>query len=119
MKARIPSKGEVIATLYKHLSPVTMSLVQRAVPLSGRLNFYEKSFAYILTDVTVGEEKSRKEFKRWDVAFMPSGSMLCLFLQDTRSYKPMNLLGLVSSGYENLERAGRGDTLEVQSIASS
>ena len=89
--------------LFKHFSPVTFSLIQRAVPLTGRLNFYERSSAYVLTNVTNGEEKAKKEFRKGDVAFMPAGSMICFFLEDTRSYKPMNPLGVVTSGLEVLE----------------
>jgi len=119
MKATIPGRGELSARLYKHLSPVTFSLIQRAVPLTGRLNFYEKVFAYVLTNVTNGEEKARKEFKKGDIAFMPSGSMICFFMQDTRSYKPMNPLGVITSGMEVLEAGKRGDYLEIRSIDSS
>ncbi len=116
MKARVPGSGEITARLFKHLSPVTLSLVKRALPISGRINHYDSSFAYILTNVMTGEEKSRKEFKRGDVTFMPSGSMICIFLQDTRSYKPMNLLGSITTGLDILEKSKRGDTLEIQSI---
>lgn len=116
LRARVPGSGEITARLFKHLAPVTLSLVRRAVPLIGRINRYDSSFAYILTNVVTGEEKSRREFKRGEIAFMPSGSMLCIFLQDTRSYKPMNLLGSISAGLEALEKSKRGDTLEIQSI---
>ena len=118
MKATVPGRGELNARLLKHLSPVTFSMIQRSVPITGRLNFYEKIFAYVLTNVTNGEEKAKKEFKRGDVAFMPSGSMICFFLQDTRSYKPMNPLGVVTSGLETLEASKRGDYLEIRSIVN-
>jgi hypothetical protein len=116
MKGRIVGKGEITAKLFKHLSPATMAKIQREIPLSGRINHYENNFAYILTGVVAGEEKSRQAFKRGDIAFMPSGSTICIFLQDTRSYKPMNYLGALTSGMEVLESAKRGDTLEIQSI---
>jgi hypothetical protein len=119
MSARVPGRGEINARLFKHLSPVTFSLIHRAVPLTGRLNFYERSFAYVLTNVTNGEEKAKKVFRKGDVAFMPAGSMICFFLEDTRSYKPMNPLGVVTSGLEVLEASRRGDYLEILSIAAS
>ena len=81
----IPGKGKISGRIYKHLAPVTLAKIQRAVPFNGRVNFYEKNFVYILTSVVTGEEKSRKEFKKGEIAFMPSGCMLCFFLQDTRS----------------------------------
>lgn len=116
MRARVPGKGEVKGRLFKHLSPVTLAKLQRAIPIGGRVNLYEHNFAYILTDVATGEEKARKEFKRGDVAFMPSGSMVCFFLQDTRSYKPMNLLGTIIEGIEVLDSCRRGDSIEIMTL---
>jgi hypothetical protein len=112
----VPGKGEIIGNLYKHLSPVTLTKILREVPMIGRVNFYERNFAYILTNVITGEEKSRKEMKRGEIAFMPAGSMICFFLQDTRSYKPMNPLGEVTEGMDVLDSCKRGDSIQIESI---
>lgn len=116
MLARVPGKGSIIAHLFKHLSPVTLTKILREVPISGRANFYERDFAYILTNVVAGEEKSRKEFSKGQVAFMPSGSSICFFLQNIRSYKPMNPLGEITQGMEVLESLRRGDSISIESI---
>jgi uncharacterized protein len=119
MVARVPGKGSFSANLFKHLAPVTLSNILREVPVSGRVNFYNNEFVYILTNVVGGEEKSRKEFRKGEVAFMPSGSSICFFLTDVRSYKPMNLLGQVSQGMEILESCKRGDVIEIEKISQS
>jgi uncharacterized protein len=119
MMARVPGKGTVTANLFKHLSPVTLSRIVREIPITGHVNFYERNFAYILTNVVSGEEKSRKEFKKGQVAFMPSGSSICFFLEDVRSYKPMNLLGEVTHEMEILEALRRGDSIEIEKITQS
>ena len=117
MRANVLGRGELIGKLYKHLSPVTLTKIQRSIPITGRVNWYETNFVYILTSVTTGEEKSRKEFKRGDIAFMPSGSMICFFLKDTRSYKPMNLLGTISQGMEVLDSCRRGESIDIRTLA--
>jgi uncharacterized protein len=114
----VPGKGEFVGRIYKHLSPVTIAALERALPLDGRVNFYDSNFAYILTGVVVGEEKSRKEFKKGEIAFMPAGSMICFFLKDTRSYKPMNALGQLVSGMEVLEKCKRGDSIRIEKISA-
>jgi len=116
LKARVPGRGEVVGRLFKHLSPVTLTKLIRAVPLDGHVNMFERNFAYILTNVVTGEEKSRKEFKKGEIAFMPAGCMVCFFLRDTKSYKPMNPLGQVTEGLPVLEALRRGDTIEIRSI---
>ncbi len=118
MSGSVPGKGTIMAKLHKHLSPVTLTRIQEAIPLSGRINFYERDFLYILTSVVTGEEKSRKEFKNGEIAFMPAGCMICFFLQDTRSYKPMNPLGEVQEGMNVLESCKRGDVLQIERIVS-
>ncbi len=117
MHAKVLGKGIFVGNLFKHLSPVTLTKILREVPIIGRVNFYERGFAYILTNVVAGEEKSRKEFKKGEIAFMPSGSSICFFLQDVRSYKPMNPLGEVVQGMDVLESCKRGDSIEIERIS--
>jgi uncharacterized protein len=114
----VQGKGKFTCNLLKHLSPVTLAKLQRAVPFNGRINLYERNFVYILTSVVTGEEKARKEFRKGEVAFMPGGCMLCFFLLDTRSYKPMNPLGQITEGLDMLESCKRGDTIQIESIKS-
>jgi uncharacterized protein len=116
MRGSVPGKGQFQAKVYKHLSPVTLSSIKRSVPFGGRVNFFERSFAYILTPVVAGEEKAKKELKKGSVAFMPSGGTLCFFLEDTRSYKPMNLLGQIEGGFDILLALKRGDSLSIDKI---
>jgi hypothetical protein len=118
MKGSVPGRGKIAGKLYKHLSPVTLVKIKQAVPFMGRINLYEKNFAYILTSIVTGEEKARKEFKKGEIAFMPGGCMLCFFLQDTRSYKPMNPLGELIEGLDILESSKRGDSIQIDSIVS-
>ena len=118
MKGAVPGKGNIVGRLHKHLSPVTLIRIQQSIPISGRVNLYEKNFAYILTSVVTGEEKTRKEFRKGEIAFMPGGCMLCFFLQDTKSYKPMNPLGELTEGLEVIESCKRGDSIQIDSIIS-
>jgi uncharacterized protein len=117
MIATVQGRGEVRAKVYKHLSPVTLSNIRRSIPFDGRVNFFEHNFAYILTPVVAGEEKAKRDLKKGSVAFMPSGGTLCFFLEDTRSYKPMNLLGQVEQGLDVLQSVRRGDSIRIESIA--
>ena len=116
--AQVQGKGVIRGKVFKHLAPVTLAKIQRELPFSGRVNFFEHNFAYILTPVVAGEEKSKQQFMRGSIAFMPSGSTLCLFLKDTRSYKPMNLLGQIDEGLEIIDKMTRGDTLRIESISA-
>jgi hypothetical protein len=119
LTATVIGKGQIKARVLKHLAPITLSKLQRVVPFSGNANFYERNFVYLLTPVTGGEEKSKKEFRKGTLAFMPAGSMLCFFLEDTRSYKPMNLLGEIMEGLDLISNLKRGDSIRIESISPS
>ncbi len=117
MTVAVLGRGEIRAKVFKHLAPVTLTKIQQALPLSGHVNFFEKNFAYVLTNVVAGEEKAKFDFKKGSVAFMPAGSTICFFLKDTKSYKPMNLLGEIEQGFEIIETMRRGDSLLIESIS--
>jgi hypothetical protein len=118
MEMTADGKGKISARVFKHLAPVTLTRIQQSLPIGGRVNFFEKNFLYILTDIVAGEEKARFEFKRGSVAFMPAGSTICIFLKDTRSYKPMNLFGEMGKGIEILDSLKRGDSLRIERISA-
>lgn len=117
--ASIQGKGKLRAKIYKHLAPTTVGKLQRSLPFGGIVNFFEKNFVYIATPLVQGEEKSRRDFKRAQLAFMPAGSMLCFFLDDTKSYQPLNPLGEVTEGLELLDNLKRGDSIRVENIGMS
>jgi hypothetical protein len=118
LTASVYGRGQIRAKVFKHLSPVTLGKIQRSVPFGGNANFFERNFVYILTPVVGGEEKSRKEFSKGSLAFMPAGCMLCFFIEDTRSYKPMNPLGEIVEGLDILSNLKRGDSIRVESITA-
>lgn len=118
LRGSVPNRGRILGRLYKHLSPVTITKIKQAVPFIGRVNVYERNFIYILTSVVTGEEKARKEYRKGEIAFMPGACMLCFFLQDTRSYKPMNPLGELVEGIEILQSCRRGDSIRIESLES-
>jgi hypothetical protein len=117
--ASVFGKGQIKGKLLKHLAPITLGKVQRAVPFGGNANFFEQSFVYILTPVVGGEEKSRKGFTAGEIAFMPAGGLLCFFLDKTKSYKPMNPLGEVQEGFDLLRSVKRGASIRIESISLS
>jgi len=71
----------------------------------------------LFTELRVGVEKPRTQFARGDVAFLPSGGLICVFLGDARSDRPLNPVGKVEGGMETLEAVRPGDVVRI-SLAS-
>ena len=81
----------------------------RSLPLEGHAHRLGKSIAYFETGVDSGIERSRKEFKKGDVAFLPSSGSICFFLADIESGKSMTPIGKLGKNFEVLNDVNSGD----------
>lgn len=110
--ARIGGHGEAKVALFRHLAPITVNALLRAAPFDSRVNVQE-AMVCLFTDLRVGVEKPRAQFSRGDVAFLPSGNLLCVFLKEVKSDRPLNPVGKVEGGLELFERVRPGDTVRL------
>jgi hypothetical protein len=109
----ISQKGAAKGEIVRHYSPLTSMAVLKSLPIQRRANKFKDRFVYIETDLVLGREKQKTEFKRGELAFMTFHGSICIFLNDTVS-TPMNPLGLVTSRLELLESLGPGDLLAIR-----
>ena len=110
--ATVGGKGNGALSLYRHLAPVTVNAILRSLPSDSRVNL-QPSMVCLFTDLRVGVEKPRTQFVRGDVAYLPSGGLICVFLGDARSDRPLNPVGKVESGMETFESIRRGDVVHL------
>ena len=67
----------------------------------------------LFTELRIGVEKPRAQFARGDVAFLPSGGLVCIFIGSARSDRPLNLVGKVESGIEHFDSVRPGDVVRM------
>jgi hypothetical protein len=96
----------------RHLSPLTSSAILKSLPITRRVNMFKDRFVYIETELALGREKQRTNFKRGDLAFMTFHGSICVFLNDTIS-TPMNPLGVVTTRLDKLETIEPGDLITI------
>ncbi|MBI3840972.1 MAG: hypothetical protein HY297_03330 [Thaumarchaeota archaeon] len=104
--------GESKLSIYRHLAPLTVNALLRALPLNTRANL-QPAMVCMLTDLRVGVEKPRASFVKGDVAFLPSAGLICVFLGAATSDRPLNPLGKVDDGIQTFERMRPGDVLRL------
>ena len=85
----------------------------RSLPLEGNVHFLGANIVYFETPVDSGIERSKNEFKKWDVAFSPGSGSICFFLSDVTSNKSMTPLGKLSGEVDNLFSVKSGDVLRL------
>ena len=105
----IRGKAKINCDLKRHLSPRTVGTIMRSLPLEGNAHLLGKSIAYFETTVDSGIERSRKEFKKSDVAFLPSSGSICFFLGDAEPGKAMTPIGKLSGNIDALNDLKPGD----------
>lgn len=113
--ATVGGKGKGTLAFYRHLAPVTVNAILRSLPSDSRVNL-QPSMVCLFTDLKVGVEKPRERFARGDVAYLPSGGLICVFLGDTKSERPLNLVGKVESGMELFGSIARGDVVHLAPV---
>ena len=105
----IKGKTKIRCDLKRHLSPRTVGTILRSLPLEGHAHFLGKNIAYFETLVDSGSERSTKEFKKGDIAFLSSAGSICFFIDDVSSGKIMTPIGKILENIDALKDVKSGD----------
>ena len=111
----IKGKARISCQLKRHLSPRTVGLIARSLPIRDNVHQMSKSIVYIKTNIDSGMERKKTDFKSGDIAYFPSGGCICFFLNDVLDGQPMTPIGRLLSGIENLKDMKTGDVLTLYS----
>lgn len=109
----IKGKSKITCELKRHLSPKTVGILSRSLPLDGNAHLLGKSIIYFETPIDSGIERARTSFKKGDVAFLPSGGSICFFAGNSEPGKKMTPLGKITSNVEALYEIKSGDVLSL------
>jgi hypothetical protein len=115
--AEIAGKGSAECELVRHLAPVTAGAILKALPVQDRVHRLEDKFVYIETGLVIGGEKQHKEFKRGDMALLPSNGAICFFVKDC-TVQAMNPIGKMLNNVEMVEASRAGDVLAVKRLTA-
>ena len=82
--------------LKRHLSPITVGLITRMLPLKGNAHQMGKSILYFETSINSGIERKKTDFKKGDIAFLPTEGCICFYIDDVHAGKPMTPIGKIN-----------------------
>lgn len=105
----IKNKAKLTCELKRHLSPRTVGIISRLLPLEGNAHLLGKNIAYLETPAESGIDRPRRDFKRGDISFLPANGSICFFIEDTTETKTMTPIGKIISDVENLRNIKPGD----------
>jgi hypothetical protein len=113
----VSGKGEAKVSFFRHLAPLTVNSILRTIPFDSRVSL-QHPMVCLFTQLRVGVEKPRTQFVRGDIAFLPSGGLVCIFVGDARSDRPLNPVGKVESGVEMFDGIRPGDVVRLNLTSS-
>ena len=99
--------------LKRHLSPITVGLITRMLPLKGNAHQMSKSVVYFETKINSGLERKMTDFKKGDIAFLPVEGSICFYMDDVSGGKPMTIIGKITGSIEKLMAVKSSDVLSL------
>ena len=109
---KINDSDYISCQLKRHLSPITVGLIMRMLPLSGNAHRIGKSIVYFETNVNSGIERKKTDFKKGDIAFLPVEGSMCFYINDVYDGKPMTPIGKIHE-IEKLNTVKSSDILSL------
>jgi len=103
---------DITCQLKRHLSPITVGMIMRMLPLSGNAHQLGESVIYFGTNINSGIERKKTDFKRGDIAFLPTEGSICFYINDVYDGKSMTPIGKVNE-IEKLNEIKPSDILSL------
>ena len=109
----ITGKSKISCQLFRHLSPKTVGIISRSMPIQGNAHHIGTSVVYLGTAVDSGIERKRTDFKKGDIAFLPTEGSICFYLDDVFAGKQMTVIGKMMDGVDKLKTVKPSDVLSL------
>ena len=92
----VNGRERIKCQLKRHLSPITVGLITRMLPLEGNVHQMGRSIMYFETGINSGIERKRTDFKKGDIAFLPTEGCVCFYTDDVYDGKSMTPIGKIN-----------------------
>jgi len=114
VKFIIENLGEAEGEFVRFLSPRTIDMIVRKLPIEGRAAQWKEE-VYFETPIKMGEEKAKATVEQSTIGFWPMGSAICIFYGETQPYSPVNNLGKITKNLELFKQVKSGTKIRVES----
>ena len=109
----ITGKSKIKCELKRHLSASLVGTIIRSLPVNGTIHKLGTSGVYVESHIESGGERTRKEFKKGDIAFLSVGHAFCFFYKDAKVGKDLIPIGKIIENSDELLKANSGDEVSI------
>lgn len=83
-------------------APLIVEEISFRLPFEGKTGLI-KNEMQITLGILKGNAKPTNDVKKGDIAYMPLGDALVIYLQDTRTYSQVNIIGKIISPQDQID----------------
>ncbi|TFG30210.1 hypothetical protein EU528_08590 [Candidatus Thorarchaeota archaeon] len=97
-------------------APLIVEEIKFKLPIDSRTALM-RSEMQITLGISKGNAKPTTDVKKGDIAYMPLGDALCIYLDDQHTYSKVNILGKITSSDEQLvllKNVRRGSSVHIK-----
>ena len=97
-------------------APLIVEEIKFRLPFEGKTALM-RSEMQITLGISKGSAKPTNDVKKGDIAYMPLGDALCIYLEDQRTYSKVNILGKITSSDDDialLKNVRRGSQVHIK-----
>jgi len=109
----VNGRERIKCQLKRHLSPMTVGLITRMLPLEGNAHQMGRSIMYFETEINSGIERKRTDFKKGDIAFLPTEGCICFYIDGISAGKQMAIIGKMMDSIDKLKTVKPSDVLSL------
>ena len=105
--------GNANGELIRFLSPRTIDALLRIMPMNGIIALGQ-DMVYFKAPINIGVEKPKTQVNPGTITYWPMGSAVCIFLNSTQTYSPMNIIGKISSNLQIFQNINSGKRIKLE-----
>lgn len=102
-------------TINRIHAPLIVEEIIFRLPFEGKTGLMRNEMQIPL-GISKGNAKPTNDVKKGDIAYMPLGDALVIYLEDMRTYSKINIIGKITSSFENitlLKEVKRGSQVHI------
>lgn len=103
------------------LGPLIVEEIKSRLPIEGKAA-HQSGETKITLGIGMGCIKPTRQVRRGDIAYVPLGDSLSIYIRDAQTFSAVNVIGRISSPQEQLDRLAslrRGASVLVRALTES
>ena len=105
-------------TINRIYAPLVVEEIKSRLPIEGRAALVRNEMQITL-GISKGNAKPTNDTKKGDIAYVPLGDSLCIYLDDMHTYSQVNILGKIITDEDyisKLKKVRRGSLVEIRAV---